>query len=155
MAQVPTQPNMLKVGLHYGGFDEHWQSRQNLAGRKAKFRSLYGSQPECVSQIWLTLQTTTIQAARIDATKTCPSELLMALYMLKTYSTENVMSGVFKQSNKTIRKVVWAMVAKLQALKAEKVCKIGVYLFIKPQLLTIGTLCYRLFGLTIFQPPTY
>jgi len=119
MAQALSQPDMLKVGLHYGGFDEHWQSRHNIEGRKANFRSLYGSQPECVSQIWLALQSTTVPAARIDA-KTCPSELLMALYMLKTYATENVMSGVFKLSNKTVRKVAWAMVAKLQALKSEK-----------------------------------
>jgi hypothetical protein len=132
MAQVPTllQPDMLKVGLYYGGFDEQWQSRQNFAGRKAKFRSLYGSQPECVSQIWLALQSTTVPAARIDPAKTCPSDLLMALYMLKTYSTENVMSGVFKQSNKTVRKVAWAMIAKLQALKAEKVCIKCCYMFV-------------------------
>ena len=140
MAQVPvlSQPNMLKVGLHYGGFDEHWQSRQNIDGRKAKFRSLYGSQPECVSQIWQALQTTTIPAAQITA-KTCPSELLMALYMLKTYSTENVISGVFKQSNKTVRKVAWAMITKLQALKAEKVCIKCCYMFVYLLLLTIGS----------------
>jgi hypothetical protein len=74
-----------------------------------------------VSQIWLSLQTTTIPAARIDAAKTCVSDLLMALFLMKYYPTENILCGMFKQSNKTVRKVAWAMIAKLQALKAEKV----------------------------------
>jgi hypothetical protein len=65
----------------------------------------------------LYLQTTHIKKAWVDAKKISIKKLLIAMNFLKCYQSEEVRSGPFKVSKKSVCKWEWFYMKKIQALK--------------------------------------
>jgi hypothetical protein len=120
MVVILTPDEMMRKGLELCGFDERRQNKVCRAKNIRRFKAHYGSSPVVYAQIWEDLQTTRIRAARIDG-NACVDSFLMAIHFLKVYPTEEVLSGLFKICDRSVRKWVWYYVTKIQALKKEKV----------------------------------
>ena len=74
-----------------------------------RFRALFGVNCSVALKVWKLLETTNILK-----TKKCnPAHLLMALYFLKSYSTEAQISSHFSVDAKTYRKWLWVYVGGL------------------------------------------
>jgi len=76
-----------------------------------------------MAQIFHDLQTTMIEAACID--KPNLVYFLMTLNWMKTYKTEEEISGMFNVIEKTARKWIWIFTNAIQALKESKVSFLG------------------------------
>lgn len=113
-----TAEEWLSLGLQSVGFGPTQQNRVDKTNLE-RFLAHFGASPETHSAIFSDLQTTQIEAARIAKPRI--SHFLMAMYWLKTYSTESMMAGVFKLDEKTVRLGVWKYILAIQALKAQKV----------------------------------
>jgi hypothetical protein len=120
LAQILSPVEMMYRGLGIAGFDEDRVARVQHPLNERRFRSWFGSNPNVCAQIWEDLLTTEIAEARIPLNSD-PDYFLMALYFLKVYSTEEHRSGTFGIGERTVRKWSWYFVAKLSALKAQKV----------------------------------
>lgn len=83
------------------------------------FKAHYGAHPESFAVIFVDLQTTHIDAARIPNPDVL--HFLLAFNWLMTYGTEHANSGMFQLDEKTIRKHVWRYVRAITALKDQKV----------------------------------
>ncbi len=120
MVVILTADEMMRIGLEMCGFDGRRQNKACRALNLRRFKAHFGSNPIVYAQIWEDLQTTMIPKARIDG-KMCVESFLMAILFLKIYPTEEVLSGLFKICDTSVRKWVWYYVTKIQALKKEKV----------------------------------
>jgi hypothetical protein len=120
MALLLTADEMMRKGLELCGFDGRRQNKASKALNLRRFKAHFGSMQVVYAQIWKDLQTTRIPEARI-AGKVCVDSFLMAIHFLKIYSTEEVLSGLFKICERSVRKWVWYYVIKIQAHKKEKV----------------------------------
>jgi hypothetical protein len=123
MVVVVTAEEMMRIGLELGGFDVRRQNRVRSERSELnvrRFKALFGSRPIVYAQIWEDLQTTRIRKARIDG-NVCVNSFLMAIHFLKRYPTEEVLSGLFKFCERTVRKWVWYYVSKIKALKKAKI----------------------------------
>jgi len=68
--EIYTPIEMLVEGLKVLGWDEtNMTSTLTIKTKKDRFRGHYGSNPDVAAQMWEDLQTTTVQAARIDPSK--------------------------------------------------------------------------------------
>lgn len=85
-----------------------------------RLRALYGSNPAVYAEIIEDLQTTQIEKAWVDSKKISVEKLLLAMNFLKCCQSEEVRSGPFKVSEKTVRKWGWFYTKKIRALK--KLC---------------------------------
>lgn len=122
--QVYTSDELLERGLLQTGMDLNWQKRQRRATNVEDFKAEFGTHPTVIAEIWVDLQTTTIDAARIDttATKNCNIEnFLWAFYLLMRYPVEKQMKKKTKLCENSTRKWIWYFVSRIQALKADKV----------------------------------
>jgi hypothetical protein len=120
LARIVTPDDMMQIGLEHGGYSERQINRAGLPLRYNRFKSWFGSHPVVCAQIWEDLLTTDIIEARIRPTDDL-DHFLMALFFLKTYCTEHHRSGIFKLSEKSVRKGTWYFVGKMSALKGLKV----------------------------------
>jgi hypothetical protein len=78
--------------------------------------------PSATARLWLDLQTTQIEAARVDARSDASFEKLhWALHFLYRYPTENERESMWKKCGNTIREACWLYVYKIKSLKAEKI----------------------------------
>lgn len=118
---IASVDEILRKGLEMGGFDHRRQQRVKRSTCLRRFRALYGSNPIVYAEIIEDLQTTHIEAARVDSKKMSVEKLLIAMNFLKCYQSEEVRSGQFKVSEKTARKWGWFYSKKIQALKAQKI----------------------------------
>jgi len=118
MAVLSTQPSdWLCIGLVTVGFNSRHQKCCHDTNMR-RFREHFGASPETHTAIFADLQTTNIAAARIA--KPSVKYLLMAMYWLKTYSTESEMAGTFKVDEKMAQKHVWKYVHAIRALNELK-----------------------------------
>jgi hypothetical protein len=102
MVQSFQPAEFLQLGLERSGQGVKNSQKTNLR----RFRSFYKVCPETCSQIFSDLQTTDIEAARID--KANPEHLLMTLYWLVTYQSEEKIGGWMDgMGEKTVRKHIW------------------------------------------------
>jgi hypothetical protein len=122
MPVIFTTDEILAAGLELFKFDG---ARQRSVCRKQnidRFKTLYGSLPCVCAQIWDDLQSTHIQEARIHVTKPAAIKyFFMTLHFLKAYPKAAVLAGTFRVSERTVGPYLWSYIAKMQALKEEKV----------------------------------
>jgi hypothetical protein len=111
--------NILELGLHFVGFEQHRCQRTCMTTNLRRFRAHFGVSPEAILAIFTDLQTTTIVEARIN--KPDPSHFFMAMNWLRAYKVEEQLAGSSKMTEKTARKWIWKYTEAVQALKAAKV----------------------------------
>jgi hypothetical protein len=81
------------------------------------FPSLFGVSPVICGIIWEQL----IEQGNLE--RGCkPIHLLWALFFLKCYACESILSQVLKSDRKTTRKWIWYLVSKIADLSNETVC---------------------------------
>jgi hypothetical protein len=114
-----SEAEFLELGLSHAGFDAIKQQRTRPVDNVRRFRGWYGAGPKTCSQIFIDLQTSDIQQARIK--KPDGKKLLLALCWMKTYNTEPVLAGIFNANEKTARNWLWTYAGAIQALKHQKV----------------------------------
>ena len=106
------------MGLELAGY-KRWQSYKE--GKNVEhFKAWFGAKPISCEKIWVDLQTTTNEEARIKKSAN-PLHLLLALHFLKAYPTEKKFAAIFSMSEVTVRKWSSLYIRKLQLLKSEKV----------------------------------
>lgn len=111
----------LKLGLSYVGFEEHRQENANAAANVVRFRSTFGVDPETCSSILVDLQEEVDVNGKTIMKNPRASFLLMALYWMRSYNTEIILSGIFRRQEKTVRKYLRMYVNSIQALALKKV----------------------------------
>jgi hypothetical protein len=85
-----------------------------------RFRAHFGVSPASCSAIFLALQSTRIQAARVN--KPDPSYLLMTMHWFSRYQVEESYSAApWLVDETTFRHWIWHYAHKIQALKGDKV----------------------------------
>jgi hypothetical protein len=82
-----------------------------------RFRAAFGASPESCCKIFADLQT--IEPA--TRMKHNAAYFLMTLQWLSTYMVEEILAGIYKLSEKTVRKWIWDYTKAIQALKEQKV----------------------------------
>lgn len=128
MVVVYTADQVLRRGLLLGGMSDFRQKKQKRDENIADFKALYGVHPTVLAEIWVDLQTTTVQAARIDPTAPYQKRTInlknffRAVHFLMRYPTERERKVATGNTQKTIRKYTWFFLQKIHALKATKVC---------------------------------
>jgi hypothetical protein len=118
---VLTVDDMLRIGLDLAGFHISRQEQVQRGTNIRRFQSHYGSSPLVCTTIWEDLLTTDIPEARIDPMPGAIDKFFLSLYFLKVYASEEKLAGCSKMCEKGARKWVWFFLAKVQALKANKV----------------------------------
>ena len=111
--------DMLVIGLNCIGFTPERTIRHSNATRINHFESAFGIHPNTCSIIFYEIQIHDIGTARIAKPKV--PHFLMALYWLKRYPIEQILAGLFKYDEDTVRKWVWKYCQAIQALKQYKV----------------------------------
>jgi hypothetical protein len=118
MIDAPEE-QFLNIGLHTIGFPAWRTATTNDEKNLERFRSAFGLIPKGCTALFRDLQLFDIGNAKVA--KPAVTKMLMALYWLKTYQTETQISGMFQQSEETVRKWIWAYCKAFQALKSFKV----------------------------------
>jgi hypothetical protein len=103
------------VGLDFVGFDERSTQRTCAATNLRRFCAHFGTSPESFTKIFMDLQTTEIDMARIINPFTV--HLMMALHWWRTYKIEEEFAGSLEMVEKTARKWIWVYVHAIQGLK--------------------------------------
>ncbi len=106
----------LVVGLGILGY----KNPRCNATEKRRFRAHFGASPASCLAIFLALQTTQIQVARVN--KPDPFYLLMTMHWFSRYQVEEMYSGApWLVDETTFRHWSWIYTHKIQALKGDKV----------------------------------
>jgi DDE superfamily endonuclease len=117
-----TTAEILQQGLALIHYDGERQAQAGNVTKREVFKSHYGSQPEVVRQIWHDLQSTTIPAARVEATNEKVIEFyFQAHHFLTVYPREQQRTALFGTSIRTCRDRIWEFVDKLAYLKQAKI----------------------------------
>jgi hypothetical protein len=85
------------------------------------FRTHYGSEPHVYKKIWLDLQVSSNDEARIPPGKLKLDYFLMSMYFLRLYPTQLELVATFNYCRETIDQWLWYYLEKIQALKDEKI----------------------------------
>jgi hypothetical protein len=83
-----------------------------------RWHAYFGASPETCAKIFRDLQTTAIDEAHVE--QPCPIEFLVAFFWLKDNATEELIAGLFKMDEKTVRKWKWFYIRKIAALKEQR-----------------------------------
>jgi len=120
---IYTPEQMLTRGLKLAGMGARRQARQCEEENIEDFKSIYGTHPIVLAQIWEDLQTTTNPDARIDTKKRGVNmkNFLRANHFLARYPSERQRKVMFGNCRYTLRKWCWYFVTHIRAMKAEKV----------------------------------
>jgi hypothetical protein len=106
----------LVVGLGILGY----KNQRCNATEIRRFQAHFGASPTSCSAIFLALQTTQIQAARVN--KPDPFYFLMTMHWFSRYQIEESYSGApWLVDETTFRHWAWIYTHKIQALKGDKV----------------------------------
>lgn len=118
---ILTADEMLEIGLKIVQFTALQVQRVKHAKNVSRFVTFYGSSPYICATIWESLQTTTLEDARIPPEMLSVKYFLMAMNHLKQYPTEQDRAARFHVSEKWGRMKCWYYIEKIAALKAEKI----------------------------------
>ena len=116
-----TPKEMLRGGLCLMGWSIWRINRAKFKTNLRRFRCHFGSHPKVLALVYEELQTTAIEAARIEPSIIDVDDFFAAVHFLKRYPTEIERECLFGLPAKTIRKRTWNHVFKLRALKAAKI----------------------------------
>ena len=109
------------------GVVSSWYTEAKLAKVKQKtkvrrFKAHYGSNPKVYAELFETLQSTNITAAKLNnPSMNAFDKFMMTLYFLKTYPTEKELNSRFGHDEKTARKWTRFFIDKISSLLPEKV----------------------------------
>ena len=123
MVHLLTADFVLSRGLLLAGYDKRRRDLNKISRKTAvrRFKSFYGSVPIVYAQIYEDLQTTDIEDAHVEPKDLKFDYLMLAMYFLKTYPTEEQMAATFNIDEGTARVWTWYYLRKIQALKAAKI----------------------------------
>ena len=119
ISHIVTVEEMLNAGLRLLYSDGRIKRARGKTNVK-RFNDSFGVYPRTACQIYEHLQTTTIDAAKVD--NTGPLHLqyfLIALYFLRLYPTRGELEQRFDVSKGYLAKKCWEWVARIAALKEE------------------------------------
>ena len=118
-----TPDQMLERGLVLCQVDVDKQARSSRKSNVESFRAEFGPDPKVLVEIWHDLQTTNVEAARIDVTKrgVTVENYLIAFNFLKRYPKSKVQGNRFNCAKNTILKWRWYFVDRIKALVDEKI----------------------------------
>lgn len=114
-----TTEQFLNFGLSLTGFGDPRIARMSSKPKLTRFRDAYGTWPIVCSKIFDDIQTTNIDAARIEEPR--HDYFLIALSWLKNYETESSMASRYDLDEQTIRIYVKKYVSAIRELKASKI----------------------------------
>ena len=123
-----TEMEFLLIGLGLAGHSERTINRSKYSTNLSRFEAKYYASPSTCCEIFIDLQLTDIEEAKV--TKPKPKHLLLALNYLKEYPLERNLAGTFGCTEKTASKWAHYYIGKIQALKPMKIK----FLFDKPEL---------------------
>lgn len=122
---VLTGSEIMLHGLKLLGWSEKKLNRKSKNGSNKKslwFANEYGASPLVVAQIWEDLQTSNLEAVRInDATLDDLTVLLQTMQFMKVYPTEGNRQNRWQECDRNLRDNGWKMLIRIQALKAKKI----------------------------------
>ena len=123
---VVTPDDMLYHGLMAVGFAKDQIQKVARATNLKRFRAHYGSNPIVYAYMWGDLLNTTNPDARMDVANANLTAFLMCLHFLKCYPSESILVATFRMCEKTVRKWRCFFAQRIQALKSDKVCYLGI-----------------------------
>ena len=88
--------------------------------RRRRFRSNFGTTPEICSNVWVRIMFT--RRKNIPYPNPSPRHLLWALYLMKTYGTENCLAGNCSVDEKTFWSWAWIFIKEVSRLARVEVC---------------------------------
>jgi hypothetical protein len=118
---IYTENEVRVKGLRILGWSEQQIDRIQNITADDRLRADFGANPHIIAQLWEDLQTTPIDAARIDPEEHPIDELFRALFFLRCYPTEKQAENKWHISENTLRRATWYFVKKIGALKPERV----------------------------------
>jgi hypothetical protein len=124
MILIYTPDQVLRIGLKLIGVSTQRQQRQLPKTNLHDFSSHFGTDPGVCAKIWEDLQTTTIAEAQLDASLKGGANIknfLRSCHFLKRYKTEQERKVDSGNSKKTVRKWTWFFLAKIKALREQKI----------------------------------
>jgi len=124
---IYTTDQVLERGLllaSQGEWTKERLMRQKRSVQINDFKSYFGAQPVVLARLWLQLQVTPTQAARIDTSRTRSVHLknfLRSNQFLKQYGLEGVRKLQQGNTEKTVRRWCWYFVERIAILRADKI----------------------------------
>jgi hypothetical protein len=118
---VHTIDEFLEWGLAFVGLPRNKQQNMGRVALLEKFRAHYGVNPNVCGELFVDLQTTDVDDARIDPDDISVKYFLMSIHFLKCYPTESQLACMFGPTEKTCRTWIKFYVERIQSLKVEKV----------------------------------
>lgn len=103
---------ILAVGLHIAGYKSQRYAKRTQIKR---FKSMYGTYPIVVQQLWEKLQ------ANQTSKKLKMDYIFWALFFLRKYPRQDELETKLERDPVTLRKWIWTIIYGLQDLKAEYV----------------------------------
>lgn len=111
--KLPMKPdNFMQLGLRYA---HHPAGERNFRSELKTFRSYFGINPSNVAILWGKIREKNL------APRATPTHLLMGLYFLTVYSTDEVSANHFKVHEETYREWSWHMIQVIAKLKPDYV----------------------------------
>ena len=117
---IKSPSEILRIGLEQMGWASRRINKAKMKTNQRRFRCHFGCHPKVVSQIYVDLQTTSIETARIEKNIDV-FDLLATIHFLKRYPTEIEREALFNLSAKTIRARAWKYIFHLRQLKHDKI----------------------------------
>jgi hypothetical protein len=118
---VFTEAEMLNKGLILLGWSQERLERRKLETNIEQYHGMYGMDPSSTAKLWLDLQTTRIETARVNPDETSIDKLHWAMHFLYRYPTETERESTWQKCANTIREACWLYVYKIKELKAETI----------------------------------
>ena len=117
---------MLRRALRSINIDEKTQNRRLRSTNIRTFKANFGKHPLHLCRVWRDLQTTNIEAAKIDQAEASSPKaykgFLIANHFLKTYGSDDVRAAQFGGMDpKLLNTLTWIYVRKIAALKPDKI----------------------------------
>ena len=104
----------MKLGLETAGFSK-WETYLEHTNVH-RFRGWYGCSPKVCAKAWTMILQNDDDEFAIAEGSANPIHLLLALHFLNAYSTELELAGLFKMSEKAVRKYCGMYARKIQLL---------------------------------------
>ena len=120
--EIYTPDEMLYMGLKLLKWEDHQLARVCRETRVTRYRGHFGANPHIYAQMWEDLQTTTLEAARIDPSRRCIKIFHATLHFLYRYpkeiERETTWNNVCHMDK--LRTEGWYYIDKIRALLALK-----------------------------------
>jgi len=118
---VYTADQITVLGLRLVNFTVKRIKKSKRKTNVDRFKAHFGCTPVVAALIWEDLQTTEVEKAFLSPDVANLDHFLMAMHHLRKYPKEYEREAIFDISRAQGRNIVWPLLEKIQALKAEKI----------------------------------